>query len=104
MKSIYIGAQAKADAVGAAIIKAVGIYRPGSFVKLASGEVGLVIRRDGNTTTPVVAVVLNRNNVPVVAMAIRDTSDKKYAVISSVPSSTVKVTLNLQRILDLSRQ
>ena len=104
MKSIYIGAQAKADAVGAAIIKAVGIYRPGSFVKLASGEVGLVIRRDGNTTTPVVAVVLNRNNVPVVAMAIRDTSDKKYAVISSMPSSTVKVTLNLQRILDLSRQ
>ncbi len=104
MKSIYISAQAKTDAMGAAIIKAVGIYRPGSFVKLASAEVGLVIRREGNTTTPAVAVVLNRDGVPVVAMAIRDTSDKKYAVISSVPSSTVKVTLNLQRILDLSRQ
>ncbi len=104
MKSIYIDAQGKTDAIGTAIIKAVGIYRPGSFVKLASGEVGLVIRRDGNTTTPTVAVVLNRDGVPVVAMAIRDTFDKKYAVISSVPSSKVKVALNLQRILDLTRQ
>ena len=104
MQSIYIGAQAKMDAVGAAIIKAVGIYRPGSFVKLASGEVALVIRRSRNTTTPMVAVVLNRNGVPVVAMAIRDTSDKRYAVVSSVPSSTVKVTLNLEKVLDLSRQ
>ena len=104
MQSIYTGAQAKMDAVGAAIIKAVGIYRPGSFVKLASEEVALVIRRSRNTTTPMVAVVLNRNGVPVVAMAIRDTSDKRYAVVSSVPSSTVKVTLNLEKVLDLSRQ
>jgi HD-GYP domain-containing protein (c-di-GMP phosphodiesterase class II) len=103
MKSIYLGAQAKTDAIGAAIIKAVGIYRPGSFVKLASGEVALVLRREGNTTTPAVAVVLNRDSVPVVAMAIRDTSDKRYAVVASVPSSTVKVTLNLERMLDLSR-
>ena len=104
MQSIYIGAQAKTDVVGAAIIKAVGIYRPGSFVKLASGEVALVIRRSRNTTTPMVAVVLNRNGVPVVAMAVRDTSDKRYAVVSSMPSSMVKVTLNLEKVLDLSRQ
>lgn len=104
MKSIFIDAQDKADAVGAAIIKAVGIYRPGSFVKLASGEVGLVIRRGSNTMTPTVAVVLNRDGVPVVAMATRDTSDKKYAIMSSVPSLRVKVTLNLERMLDLGRQ
>ena len=103
MKSIYINSESRTDAMGAAIIKAVGIYRPGSFVKLASGEVGLVIRRDGNTTTPAVMVVLNRDGVAVAAMSIRDTYDKKYAVLSSVPSSTIKVTLNLQRILDLSR-
>ena len=104
MKSIYIGVQGKTDAMGAAIIKTVGIYRPGSFVKLASGEVGLVIRRDRTATTPAVAVVLNRDGLPVLAMAIRDTADKKYAVISSVPTSAVRVTLNLQKILDLSRQ
>jgi hypothetical protein len=64
----------------------------------------LVIRRDRTATTPAVAVVLNRDGLPVLAMAIRDTADKKYAVISSVPTSAVRVTLNLQRILDLSRQ
>jgi hypothetical protein len=38
MKSIYFDANSKLDAVGAAILKTVGIYRPGSFVKLATGE------------------------------------------------------------------
>ena len=103
-KSTFIGVNGKIDAMGAAIIKAVGIYRPGSFVKLLSGEVGLVVRRDGIATTPPAAVVLNRDGVHVVAMTIRDTWDKRYTVISSVLSSTVKVTLNLQRIIDLGRQ
>jgi HD-GYP domain-containing protein (c-di-GMP phosphodiesterase class II) len=104
MKSIYFDSQLKPDAVGAAIIKAVGIYRPGSFVKLVSGEVAVVTRRGENTATPMVAVVLNKDGMPVVAIAIRNTTDKKYAVASSVASATVNVTLNLERMLNLSRQ
>jgi hypothetical protein len=91
------------NAMGAAIIKAVGIYRPGSFVKLASGQVGMVIRRGGKSTNPAVVVVLNRNGVPVFADAIRETTDAKYAVVSGVPSSSIKVTLNLEKILSLSK-
>jgi len=103
MKSIYIDTNAKTDAMGAAMIKAVGIYRPGSFVKLASGEVGLVIRRNVNSAYPTVAVVLNREGVPVASMATRDTSDRTYAVTANVPSSQVKVTLNLETVLALGR-
>lgn len=104
MKSIYFDHQLKPDAVGAAIIKAVGIYRPGSFVKLASGEVALVIRRGDNTATPLVAAILNKDGNPIGVAAIRNTADKKYAVISSVPSVTLHVTLNLQRMLQLGSQ
>ena len=102
--SIYFDAQSQLDVMGAAIIKAVGIYRPGSFVKLASGEVAVVLRRSDNTATPTVAVVLNREGIPVVAQVIRNSADKRYAVISSVPSASVQVTLNLEKLLKLSRQ
>jgi len=104
MMSIYFDAQSQLDVMGAAIIKAVGIYRPGSFVKLASGEVAVVLRRSDNTATPTVAVVLNREGIPVAVVLIRNTAEKKYAVISSVPSTTVRVTLNLEKLLKLSRQ
>ena len=104
MKSTYFDAHSNTDAMGAAILKTVGIYRPGSFVKLASGEVGMVIQRGSNTSSPAVAVVLNRDGMPVHAPAIRNTSDKKYAVISSVGSSAVKVTLSLESILNLGSQ
>jgi HD-GYP domain-containing protein (c-di-GMP phosphodiesterase class II) len=104
MKSIYFDSQLKLDAVGAAIIKAVGIYRPGSFVKLVTGETAVVVRRGENTATPTVAVILNKDGIPVVAVTIRNTVDKKYAVASSVASASVNVTLNLERMLNLSRQ
>jgi HD-GYP domain-containing protein (c-di-GMP phosphodiesterase class II) len=104
MKSIYFDKQLKMDAMGAAIIKAVGIYRPGSFVKLASGEIALVIRRGDNTATPFVAAILNKDGIPISVAASRNTADKKYAVISSVPSATVHVTLNLERMLQLGSQ
>ena len=104
MKSIYFDVDSKLDVLGAAIIKAVGIYRPGSFVKLASGEVALVIRRGDNTAAPTVAVVLNRNGMNSGAVALRNTAEEKYAVVASVPSATVNVTLNLEKILALSRQ
>jgi HD-GYP domain-containing protein (c-di-GMP phosphodiesterase class II) len=104
MKSIYFDTDSKIDAMGAAILKTVGIYRPGSFVKLATGEVAVVLRRGANTTTPTVAVVLNREGIPVVTVSIRNTADKKYAVVASVPSSAVHVTLNPEKMLALSRQ
>jgi len=102
MKSIYFNADAKLDAMGAAILKAVGIYRPGSFVKLASGELALVIRRGKNTATPIVAAILNRDGIPRAAAAIRNTAEEKYAVLASVPSVNVHLKLNLEKILELS--
>lgn len=104
MKSLYFDADLGVDAMGAAIIKAVGIYRPGSYVKLESGEIGFVMRRGRNTSTPIVAVVINRYGVPLLLETIRNTSESRYAVVSSVPSSLVNVTLNLEKMLALSRQ
>jgi len=101
MKSIFFDAESKLDAMGAAIIKAVGIHHPGSFVKLASGEVGIVVGRGKNTAHPIVAVVLQRDGVSSASMAVRNTAGKPYAVVANVPSANVHVSLNLEAILTI---
>jgi hypothetical protein len=62
----------------------------------------VVIRRGANTTTPRVAVVINRDGIPTVEPTIRDTSQREHRIVASVPHRDVKVQLNLQRMLALT--
>jgi HD-GYP domain-containing protein (c-di-GMP phosphodiesterase class II) len=102
MQACYFDENKQVDEAGAALIKAVGIYQPGSYVKLASDEVAVVVRRGSNTSTPRVAVVLNRSGMPTAEHAVRDTSQKDYKVVASVPHSEVKVQIKLERLLPLT--
>jgi hypothetical protein len=99
MQACYFDENKKIDEAGAALIKAVGIYQPGSFVKLASDEIGVVVRRGGNTTTPRTAVLINRNGMPTGEPLVRDTALKEYKVVASVAHRDVKVQFNLDRLL-----
>lgn len=102
MQACYFDENQAIDEAGAALIKAVGIYQPGSFVRLATNEVGVVIQRGQNTTTPRVAVLLNKSGLPTVEPAIRDTSMREHRIVASVPHRDVKVQLNLERLLPLT--
>jgi HD-GYP domain-containing protein (c-di-GMP phosphodiesterase class II) len=102
MQACYFDENKAVDEAGAALIKAVGIYQPGSYVKLASEEVAVVVRRGANTSTPRVAVLLNRSGMPTAEHALRDTSNKDYKVMASVQHSEVKVQIQLDRLLPLT--
>jgi HD-GYP domain-containing protein (c-di-GMP phosphodiesterase class II) len=102
MQACYFDEIKQIDEAGAALIKAVGIYQPGSFVRLASNEVGIVVRRGINTTTPKVAVLINRSGMPMAEPAVRDTSQKEFRVTASVLHREVKVQINLERLLPLT--
>ena len=84
---------------GAALIKVLGIYAPGSYVRLATQEVAVVVRRGANTTTPRVAVLVNRQGMPTAEPMFRDTSQKEYRIVATVAHRDVKVKLNLSRLL-----
>ncbi|RFO96562.1 phosphohydrolase [Rhodoferax lacus] len=103
MQACYFDENKQVDEAGAALIKAVGIYQPGAYVKLASEEVAVVVRRGSNTSTPRVAVVLNRSGMATSEHAVRDTSNKDYRVVASVPHSDVKVQIQLDRLLPLTQ-
>lgn len=102
MQACYFDENQAIDETGAAIIKAVGIYQPGSFVRLATNEVAVVIQRGLNTTTPKVAVLLNRSGVPTIEPTIRDTTVRDHRIVASVAHKDVKVQLNLERLLPLT--
>ncbi len=66
----------------AALVKEFGVYPPGCFVRLNSGEVGLVVRRGPTVMTPIVAVLTSPYGNNLSEPVRRDTSQKAYAVHS----------------------
>ncbi|HEX6704331.1 MAG TPA: phosphohydrolase [Albitalea sp.] len=100
-KAAYLDENQQADAAGAAIIKAVGIYPPGSFVRLANTEVAVVLRRGRRANEPRVASVIGRSGTPLGEPAVRDTRVKSHEITGGVAPHEVKLRLNLQRLLQL---
>jgi len=68
----------------AVLIKELGIYPPGSIVRLDNGEIGMVVQRGVTTTAPLVAVLDPDWSVPP-EPRIRDTASANYAVIGVLP-------------------
>jgi HD-GYP domain-containing protein (c-di-GMP phosphodiesterase class II) len=103
MQAIYFDENRQVDEAGAALIKATGIYSPGSFVRLATDEIAAVIKRGSNTTTPRVAVLINRAGMPTGELIVRDTSRPEYKIAGGVLHRDVKVQINLERLLALTK-
>jgi HD-GYP domain-containing protein (c-di-GMP phosphodiesterase class II) len=101
MQASYLDHHNKVDEVGSAMIKALGLYPPGSFVRLASGEVAAVLQRGANATSPRVAAVLNREGMPLGVTAVRDTAQPAYKVVASVARHDVRIELQLTQMLQL---
>ena len=52
-------------------MRALGIQPPGSFVRLANGETGVVLRRGARANEPRVASLVNRDGAPMGVPAVR---------------------------------
>jgi hypothetical protein len=77
--------------LAAALVKEFGIYPPGCFVRLASGEVAIVIHRGESVSTPVVACLTNGNGQPMMRSVRRETTDKANAIVALVADADVMV-------------
>ncbi|MBP6598072.1 MAG: phosphohydrolase [Giesbergeria sp.] len=99
MQACYYDEEQQVDQTGMAIVKALGVYPPGAFVRLASKEVGLVLKRGATATTPRVAVLLNRDDMPTGEMIPRDTSVATWKITGPVAQRDVRVSISLERLL-----
>jgi len=94
-------AEAQGSPLAAAIIKEYGIYPPGNFVQLASGEMAVVIRRGATAHTPTAAAVTDRNGIPVVRTTVRNTADRAFAIKSLVPETKMMLRVPPERLYGL---
>ena len=102
MQACYFDENRQIDEAGAALIKAVGVYSPGSLVRLANNETGVVVRRGANTTTPRVAVLVNRDGFATGEHVVRDTGLREFRIVAGVARHECKVQFNLERMLALT--
>ena len=101
-KAAYLDEHQQPDEAGTAIIKALGIYPPGSYVRLASTEVAVVLRRGRRANEPLVASIVSRAGTPLGEPAVRDTRMRGHEINGGVAPHEVLVRLNLARLMQLA--
>ena len=102
MQASYYDEQQQVDEAGAALVKALGIYPPGAFVRLATQEIAIVLKRGPSATTPRVAVVMNRSGMPTGEMIPRNTAQPSCKITGPVAHKDVRVQLQVARLIAMA--
>ena len=100
-RAVFLDELGQPDEAGAALIKAVGLYPPGSIVRLANGEVGLVFKRGFSANEPQVAALIGKSGSPLSNPVLRDTRLVSQAIASSLAPTELKLRVNLDALLKL---
>lgn len=85
----------------AALIKVFGIFPPGSIVKLASGELGVVARNGEKAYHPIVATLTNAAGEPRMTPLLRDSARTEHAVVALLSADAMPMRLTDERIASL---
>lgn len=82
----------------ACLISQVGIFPPGSFVKLANGETGVVFKRGESANTPVVYSLINSIGHPIHDPIKRDTREPKFQVQAMISRNNIMLRFDPRTI------
>lgn len=92
----------KGGPLSTALIKELGIYPPGDFVKLASGELGIVVQRTANARAPIVASITDTSARPVAKTVRHDTAQAEFAIVDGVSDKSMLKRLAPERLYGFS--
>ncbi len=82
-----------------ALVKEFGIYPPGCYVRLVSGQLALVVARGATITTPIVACLTNERGAPLATPVRQETSAKGSAVHSVVAAADAPHKLSPDKLM-----
>lgn len=96
MLDLYKQGQHDSSELMQRFIKKIGVYPPGSWVKLADGEIAIVVNRQSKSSTPLVRSFISRNEEPFPNPMLRDTSDPAYRIagIAEDPANRVRIHMS----------
>ena len=101
-RSILANASAKSDEIGHALVRAVGLCPPGTYVRLDSDELAVVLRRSEQHNHPYVAIIGTANGDLVSTPRLHSTAERSPQIRTALSASTVRARLNHYHILRLS--
>jgi len=103
-RSIMANASAKTDAVGHALVTAVGLCPPGTYVRMDDDELAVVLRRSSKANQPYVALVGGANGELLATPRLHATAYGPPGIRSALAASAVRAHLNHFHILQLGAQ
>lgn len=106
VRSMVSRAGGAREPVSMALVRAVGLCPPGSYVRLDSGEVALVMRRGRQPNHPMVAVVLGRTGEKLQTPRLHRTSHGGHVIQSALTPDLLRhrARPNHQALLRLAMQ
>lgn len=97
-RDLFVNSDGAQNPYTAAIIKEMGIFPPGSFVKLANGDTAVVLRPGETASTPQVHSLISSDGWVFPDTKARDTSKTEFKVISAVPRANVLLRIDRQKL------
>ena len=103
-RSVMTRATSSVDEIGQALVRAVGLCPPGTYVRLDNDELGVVVRRSAKSNQPFVVVVGKPGGELENNPRLHSTAEAYPRIRSALPSSAVRAPLNHFYILQLGSQ
>ena len=101
IKSILGMSTTASDPIGQSLVRAVGLYPPGTYVALDTAELGVVVRRSKRPNQPFLVLIGNAQSELLAAPRLHDPASSGTQVRASLAASQVHLHLNHAHILRL---
>ena len=101
-RSVIANASAKTDEIGHALVRAVGLCPPGTYVRMDSDETAVVLRRSSQHNHPYVAIITTPAGELIHSPRLHRTEDnRKPKIKTALPASAVRARINHFQMLRL---
>ena len=78
--------------------QAVGFYPPGTYVKLANGEIAVAVQRGARANTPWVISIVGSDAIPLAKYECKTTAEPRTAITMPVNFEKIKVAVNPEKV------
>ncbi|MCG6551443.1 MAG: hypothetical protein L7F77_03880 [Candidatus Magnetominusculus sp. LBB02] len=100
MKKIFMANKKLGNVELELFVKNLGIYPPGTVVRLQNGEIGVVKYRGEKIDQPIVQALVNPNGTLRYSPQLRNTMAVEYKVVSPIPTKQINFVINKEHVWD----
>lgn len=101
IKTVFSAQGGGTSQVGQAVIKAVGVFSPGSFVRLSGQETAIVIKRSEVSSNPYLALLTDSHGIALATPQVVRVDGKQIVIAERLPKRSIKIQPDIRRLSNL---